>query len=434
METLQGSALLEYLLLVSRRMMELNTVDPLLRYIIHEIILQVGAERGYIILKNEDGTLNFSLQQDNAGQTLTDGADEVSHSLLHQVIDSKQGLVLGNALTDPKFRMAESVTNLRLRSVMCVPLITLQKTIGAIYLENRSLSDQFNQEHFALLELFANQAAVAIENAHLSQKIQHELAKHKQSEESLKTYSEQLEERVEARTQELYKTQEQLNRQEKLAVLGQLAGGVGNELRNPLGIISNAAYFLSMVLSGADDTTHEYLNIITSRVQESEQIVSDLLNLSRNQPAELENFSPFQLVGEVLETYPPPDIIKVTSNLVSELPQVGADYQHIQQALGNVLLNAYEALPNGGQIELNAVVNNSFIQLSISDTGSGMSLETLDKIFDPLFTTKAKAIGLGLAVAKNLVEINRGDITVESTQGQGTILMINLPLNPRPTK
>ncbi len=250
----------------------------------------------------------------------------------------------------------------------------------------------------------------------------------KEAEVALKAYSERLEEMVEERTQELREAQEQLVRQEKLAVLGQLAGGVGHELRNPLGVISNAVYFLQMVLTEADETVKEYLEIIASRMHEAERIVSDLLNLSRIKPAQREEIAVSALVTEVLARHPSPEAVTVTTDIPPNLPPLFVDPQQIRQALANLVTNAYQAMPDGGELSIRAAGNDKQVYLSLTDTGCGMSPETTAKIFEPLFTTKAKGIGLGLAVSKNLVEVNGGSIKVESIEGRGSIFTVILPI------
>jgi signal transduction histidine kinase len=113
--------------------------------------------------------------------------------------------------------------------------------------------------------------------------------------------------------EELRDAQEQLIRKERLAILGQLAGGVGHELRNPLGVISNAVYYLKTTLPDADETTKEYLEMISAEVHDAEKIVSDLLDLSRTKPAESEEIAVSQLVTQVLDSQPPPKKVKVTT-------------------------------------------------------------------------------------------------------------------------
>ena len=263
-----------------------------------------------------------------------------------------------------------------------------------------------------------------------------DVTKRKRAEDALKEYSERLEEMVEERTQELREAQEQLIRREKLAVLGQLAGGVGHELRNPLGVISNAIYFLQTILPDADETTREYLGIISSEVHTAEKIVSDLLDFSRTRLAEREETAVSDLITHVLERRPPPEDVEVTTQIPSHLPLVFVDPRQIGQVLGNLVTNGYQAMPDGGRLTITAAlleggaVRNpkSEIRIQVSDTGCGIPEENLARLFEPLFTTRAKGIGLGLAVSKNLVEANGGSIEVESETGKGSTFTVKLPL------
>lgn len=255
-----------------------------------------------------------------------------------------------------------------------------------------------------------------------------DITEQKQAEEALKEYSERLEEMVAERTTALQMAQEQLLRQEKLAVLGQLAGGVAHELRNPLGVIANAVYFLNIVLAEADPVVIEYLDIIGSRVHEAENIVADLLNLSRVRPANRETVSLLELITGVLANYPPAEGIKVALNLSLNLPPAFVDRQQIQQVLTNLVTNAYQAMPDGGELGFSAEVDQRQICLLVSDTGGGMPPQIMARIFEPLYTTKARGIGLGLPVSKNLVEINGGQIEVTSQENQGSTFTITLPI------
>ncbi len=257
--------------------------------------------------------------------------------------------------------------------------------------------------------------------------VNRDITKRKEIEEALKAYSEQLEEMVEARTQELRDTQEQLIRQEKLAVLGQLAGGVGHELRNPLGVISNAVYVLKMSIAEDDEMGKEYLDIILDRIQEAEKIVSDLLDFSRIQPVQREETAVSTLLSEVWERHPPPKTVTMTTEAANNLPLVYVDAQQVRQILVNLVTNAYHALHNGGELRIKARAEPNQVQITVSDTGYGMPPETIEKIFEPLFTTKPKGIGLGLALSKNLVEANGGHIEVTSTTGQGSTFTVTLP-------
>lgn len=255
-----------------------------------------------------------------------------------------------------------------------------------------------------------------------------DITERKQAEQALKTYSEQLETKVTERTQKLREAQEQLIRQERLAVLGQLAGGVAHELRNPLGVVNNAVYFLKLILTEADDTTQEYLDIIASRIQDAEKIVADLLNLSRTRPIDRQQTTLESLVREVLAKHPPAAMVQVINTIPAGLPPVFVDPRQIEQVLTNLIVNAYQAMPDGGELTCHAQAEAGQIKLSISDTGCGIPAEILPKIFEPLFSSKPKGIGLGLTVSKNLVEVNGGDLTVSSNEGLGSTFTITLPI------
>ena len=248
------------------------------------------------------------------------------------------------------------------------------------------------------------------------------------SQAALKAYSEHLQDLVATRTQQLEVAQEQLTRQEKLAFLGQLAGGVGHELRNPLGVIANAVYYLKLVQIDADETVKEYLNIIDGRVQESQKIVTDLLGLSRNRIVERETISIDKIVTEVLNRHPAPAQIVVTTDIPSNLPPIWVDASQIRQVVTNLVTNAYQAMSEEGHLQIAAELTNNNITLQIKDNGTGMSPEVLARIFEPLFTTKSQGIGLGLAVSKNLIEVNGGQIEVVSEIGQGTCFTLTLPI------
>ena len=257
----------------------------------------------------------------------------------------------------------------------------------------------------------------------------------KRAEEAMREYSERLEEMVEERTQELREAQEQLVRREKLAVLGQMAGGVGHELRNPLGVISNAVYLLQLAIPDADETTREYLDMISSEVRNSTKIISDLLDFSRTRMPERGEIAVSDLVAQVLAKQPPPADVQVTTELAPDLPAMFVDPRQIGQVLGNLVTNGCQAMPDGGRLTITAefveggTVRNpkSQIRIGVSDTGVGIPAENMNKLFEPLFTTRAKGIGLGLALVKTLVEANGGSIEVESEEGKGSTFTVWLP-------
>lgn len=264
-----------------------------------------------------------------------------------------------------------------------------------------------------------------------------EITERKQAEEALKEYNTRLAGAVEARTLELNAAQEKLVRQEKLAVLGQLAGGVGHELRNPLGVINNAVYYLKLVQPEADETIRKYHAMIEHEVHNADKIIADLLDFARIRSVDRERVAVPELVQRVLERFPVPESITTRLEIPADLPGVYADPRQMEQVLGNLVTNACQAMedapgasgpPTGGKLTLSASLQGDMIAIAVQDTGTGIPPENMGKLFEPLFTTKTKGIGLGLAVSQRLVEANGGRIEASSQPGHGSTFTVTLPV------
>jgi PAS domain S-box-containing protein len=249
----------------------------------------------------------------------------------------------------------------------------------------------------------------------------------KKAQQTLTEYSRSLEQTVQERSRELQDAHEELQRSEKLSMLGQLAGGVSHELRNPLAVISNAVYYLQSTLSEANGTTKEYLELIASEVRNSERIVSDLLDFSRTRPTQREKVQIRQLVAELLERLPPPENVTVITDLPPDLPPALVDPRQITQVLANIVTNACQAMPEGGELAIVGKQTARDLRLSITDTGCGIPASAMERLFEPLFTTKPRGIGLGLPISKMLIEANDGGMEVESEEGKGTTFTLILP-------
>lgn len=254
----------------------------------------------------------------------------------------------------------------------------------------------------------------------------------REAEEAIRELNESLEKRVEERTLELKEAQEKLLRQERLAVLGQLAGSVSHELRNPLGVISNSVYILLSLLKDADQKTKDYIQMINEETRRSEKIITDMLDFSKVRTPDARAFRVDEIIHSVLERKNAPEKIKVVNTIGKDLPMGYADPLQITQILENLLANAYQAMTDGGKLELSASPQQrergAFIRLEVKDSGEGMTEEVLGKIFEPLFTTKPRGIGLGLPLSKSLIKANGGLIEVNSKVGKGSTFTFFIPV------
>jgi signal transduction histidine kinase len=171
------------------------------------------------------------------------------------------------------------------------------------------------------------------------------------------------------------------------------------------------------------------LEIIDRCVDYSNKIVNDLLDYSREIRLELLEFSPRQVMLESLTMVQVPENIKIVNNLLHKQILM-ADPDKMKRVFINLIKNAVEAMPNGGKLTIDGKLKGNF-EISFEDTGVGISDEVLPKLFSPLFTTKAKGMGFGLAICKRIVEAHGGTITVKTVKNQGTTFTITLPIEPK---
>ena len=238
----------------------------------------------------------------------------------------------------------------------------------------------------------------------------------------------ELNQRVEERTQELREAQQELIRKERLAVLGQLSGGVAHELRTPLGAISNAAYFLNMALEEPEPEVKEALEILEKEVVTSDKIISSLLDIARAKPPTLRKVDLNDVLQGTLYRITVPENVEVATQLDQALPFVPADPNQLSQVFTNLIINGIQAMSEGGRLVVKTeALSPEWVTVSFADTGVGIPKENMGRLFEPLFTTKTKGIGLGLALVKALVEGHRGTIEVESEAGKGSTFTVMLP-------
>jgi PAS domain S-box-containing protein len=254
----------------------------------------------------------------------------------------------------------------------------------------------------------------------------------KRVEASLAQLNDQLEQRVEERSRQLRETQQQLVRKEKLATLGQLAGSVAHEIRNPLAIIKNAIYFLDGQDQSDPDVNAAFAEI-NRALHTSNRIVGELLDFARDPKLEITAVGPREIIDRALSGVEIPDDITVERSCMPSELRIHADAGQIERILINLIQNAVHAMPDGGNLRVHGCYKGEgqFV-IEVIDTGHGIEQDHLGKVFEPLFSDKAKGFGLGLALCKRYAELNQGTLSVESRLGVGSTFRLSLPCDGQP--
>lgn len=255
-----------------------------------------------------------------------------------------------------------------------------------------------------------------------------------EAQKELREWSKVLEKRVEERTFELKKTQEQLVQSEKLASLGKLAAGIAHEINNPLtGVLTYSSLLLKD--EKVDPQMKEDLEVIVNETTRCRRIVKGLLEFARQTEPSKSPADINKVLEETLSLIQHQAIfhnVKVEKKLREALPKVMVDVDQIKQVFVNIILNAAEAMSQGGTLTIESDLDSEkrFVLISFTDTGCGISEENLSKIFDPFFTTKrsGKGTGLGLSVSYGIIQRHNGFLEVKSQLGKGSTLTIKLPL------
>ena len=246
------------------------------------------------------------------------------------------------------------------------------------------------------------------------------------AEQRLAEANEQLEHRVRQRTSELRATQADLVRSEKFATLGKVSGGIAHEIRNPLNAVKTSAYYLLNANNPTEEKTKEHLERIDRQVTMIDNVVTALSDVAKLPDANLKAEQLSVVVESALSAVKLPANIAVNVAIDEDLPLVMVDANQIVIVLKNLIRNARDAMADGGTLSIHALEIDGSIEIRIEDTGVGISPEHLEKILEPLFTTKARGMGLGLSISRAIAEKNKGSLSVSSVLGQGSTFSISL--------
>jgi signal transduction histidine kinase len=316
---------------------------------------------------------------------------------------------------------------LGVKSLAAAPLLSRKKILGGIAADNLISEAGITERKLQSLMIFANQAALALENALMY--------------EELKGFNEQLGERVRKATAELEATQKQLFQAEKLAALGKLSAGIAHEIRNPLTSIKILIHSLADP-QATESSREKDLSVIESEIERVNKIIRQFLDFARPRPPSLEPADPRKLIAETLALVGyeiESQGVELEREEEGDLPSVPMDREQMKQVLLNLILNALQAMPGGGKLRIQTALTGSgeggeggrSVEIRLQDTGAGIPAEIQSRIFEPFFSTKEEGIGLGLSVAQRIVEEHGGRIRVQSAEGRGTQFAIVLPVKSK---
>jgi signal transduction histidine kinase len=218
---------------------------------------------------------------------------------------------------------------------------------------------------------------------------------------------------------------------ERLATIGKVAGGVAHELRNPLNVVKTSVYYLLNAKNASPEKIKNHLERIERQVGVADRVITALNDFARLPVPQVEHVDVAACLREALDLTTLPPGVSVEWSLASPAPIVRADRAQLQIVFTNLIRNARDAMPDGGTLRLIFQQQGGQVEVTIQDTGVGIPPEDLSRILEPLYSTKAKGIGLGLPIAQEIVSRHRGSLHVTSELGAGSAFTVRLP-SPAP--
>ena len=321
-----------------------------------------------------------------------------------RAISQRKPFLVSDAQTTPGAKGFAAV--LKVSNFVIVPLIAKDEPLGVLMADNSITRAPIEQSDLTLLEIFAGQVASDIRNAKLYQQLQ-------------------------SRMKELRESQDKLIKAEKMASIGEIATTLAHEMRTPL--VSIGGFINSMAKQQPDSRPFEkQFRIISSEIERLEAVLSDTLEMARFKEPELVQADINTIIDDCLKLLLPEfEDKKIEIQASFNCPEhlIWLDKLQLPQVFFNIFKNAIHAMPAGGllRIETQRTEPNN-IEIKISDTGSGISGEHIDRIFEPRFTTKNGGSGIGLALSKKIITSHRGEIKAELRPEGGTAFTISIPL------
>ncbi len=326
------------------------------------------------------------------------------------VVVHRQALVIPDAQQDG--RVHPYVVAGGIRSVMAVPLIVHERVVGVLNFFARR-PNAFHADELRVAQMYADQAAIVVHSAGLM--------------DELRTSRDALEVRVEERTRQLREAQSQVLRTEKFAVAGRLATALAHEINNPLQAI---LLHLQTIVEEAPPQSQSVLPMIEDDLTRIAGIVRRLLDVQSPRSGQFAWQQVERLVAEVLALLAvqlQAARVRVIAHWPDRTPPIWADGDQLRQLFLNLFLNALDAMPNGGELQIGATTTATELVIAVTDNGIGMDTALLKQIFEPFFSTKSSGTGLGLPVSQEIVTAHGGTLTVASQPNCGATFTVKLP-------
>ncbi len=381
----------------------------------------LGATAGYVALLSDDGKDNIVLFLESGGLPCSvDPSLPMPVRGLRAETYNTGKVVVENDFLKSKWNELLPRGHVNLENVLFAPLTVNGRTVGIIGLANKP--GGFTERDAQMALAFGEIASIALINSQMLEMLEENAKK-------LKAQSDHLEELVEERTKQLQDV-------EKLAAIGQTAGMVGHDIRNPLQSIIGDVYLAKRDLATLPDSEEkeslrESLEAIEKQTEYINKIVLDLQDFAKPLNPFAEETDIEKLISEMLLKNGIPENVQTEIEVGVDAKMVIADSAFMKRILGNLVSNAVQAMPKGGKLTIRTYREASDVVITVEDTGVGIPDEVKPKLFQPLFTTKAKGQGFGLAVVKRLTEALNGTITFESQEGKGTKFMLRFPSAPK---
>lgn len=421
---------LSQLLHLSRMLNSSLNLSEVLNLTMTSVVDFIKAERGFVMLFNDSGELEVKAYKNVDPNSIIQNKD-ISTTIINGATKEGKEVLSVNAQTDPRFKDKDSVMLTGMRSVVCVPLKVKNRIIGVVYLDNRIEEGMFDKGHLEMLSAFANQAAVAIDNAKLHENL-------------IKSYDER------------FRLAQELHQQEKIRLASEEANRmksefvsiVSHELRSPLTIIKNYTTILHRDASLernaiSIDMKQEIYQTMDREVDRLISMINKLLDVSRidaGKPMkpDYKDCDISKLLSEILKIQKTSKFHKETHHIVTQIPEdlpnLLCDQEKMSQILSNLIENALKYSPDGGEVVISVSVNAENMQFAIKDQGLGIKSENMPRLFkkyerfQETNRVTVPGTGLGLYLIKHLVELHGGTIKAESEPGKGSTFFFTIPI------